>query len=83
MELKRTLDKEIMWVVKELNKKGYSTKYSCAGHNNDKYGYVMFKNNLKIVDRSDVEQILHKHGLRKIIFSASRKELVKFDRVGR
>ncbi len=79
---KKAIDREIIWVMKELNKKGYLTKYSCAGHKKDEYGYVMFKNNLKMKDRPEVEQILQKHGLKSITFPERRREIVHFKPVG-
>jgi len=80
---KKAIDKEILSVVKDLNKSGYKTIYSCAGHNGEKRGYIMFKNNLWKADRPEVESILLRHKLKGIIFPEYRRELVRFKPIGK
>ena len=41
------VDEEIAWYIYKLNKAGFKTKFSCAGHPWEKYcfGYIMFQEN--------------------------------------
>ena len=73
----RDIDDEIAWYIYQLNKAGYETKHSCAGHPSDLYTkfHISFKNrypdiekfaknNFKYLEYYDTVNCTNKYGVR-------------------
>lgn len=72
------LDPEIKLLVIELNRKGYTTEGSCAGHGkygaglgNSGQGYISFGRSLSPSEARNVITIMRKYGCKRIGFPPS------------
>lgn len=78
------VDPEIRGLVLNLNRAGYETFGSCAGHHKEEKGFITLSEELSRSDKIEIANILREHGITHFYFRSGKPwTYINFPPIGR